>query len=324
MTAGVASGTRPVPRTARQWRRLVKGRTLDTAMRIPQAIQPRRLRQRMHWTVRIGRARTPWDAQAATATSAVILTRADVTDLHAAFVADPFLLRHDGRWLLFVEVQDRLTMQGCIGLATSTDATRWSWQGVVLREPFHLSYPCVFIHDDTLFMVPESTASGAVRLYRAVDGPTRWRHVDDLVRGPALADATPVHHDDHWYLFVETSSGATHDELRLFHAARLRGPWVEHPSSPLVDGDPAIARPAGRPLSVDGRLYRLAQNCTTDYGVGVVAREITRLTPDGYDESPTTLPVLAKGGQGWRRNGMHHLSAQRVAAGDWLIATDGW
>lgn len=315
---------RPLPRGLRQWRRLVKGRIVDLAMRAPLSVQPLRLRRRMHWSVRIARARSPWEAHAAVTRPSAVVTRAMVADRHAAFVADPFLLHDDGRWHLFVEVQDRLLQRGCIGLATSTDTVTWRWRGIVLAEPFHLSYPHVFRHDGELYLVPEATESGAVRLYRAVDGPLAWRHDRNLIEGRALVDATPFPHDGRWYLLVETSGAQNHDELCLYHADDLLGAWVEHPRSPIVLGDPSIARPAGRVWRHGDALYRLAQDCTTDYGVGVVARRIVRLTPDDYAEDDTSVRLLGPQGTSWRRNGMHHIDAHPLPSGDWLVAVDGW
>lgn len=258
-----AAPTRPRPHGVRQWRRLVQGRALDAAMRAPLALQPRRLRRRMHWSVRIG-------------------------------------------------------------LATSVDTRTWRWDGVVLREPFHLSYPCVFTHGGHLYMIPESTAAGAVRLYGAVSGPRSWRHERDLVTGPSLNDATPLHHEGHWYLFVETSTAVAHDELRLFHARDLGGPWSEHRCSPIVTDDPAVSRPAGHVWCLDGRTFRLAQDCTTAYRTAVVAREIIRLTPSAYVETAVAAPLLTAGAAGWRRNGMHHVDTHELPCGDWLVAADGW
>jgi hypothetical protein len=315
---------RPLPRGRRQWRRLLKGRAADLAMRTPLGVQPERLRRRMHWSVRIVHTRSPWEAHTAADRPTAVVDRAAVTDRHAAFVADPFLLHDDGTWHLFVEVQDRLQQRGVIGLATSTDTVTWHWRGIVLDEPFHLSYPFVFRHDGELYLIPEATEAGAVRLYRAVDGPAAWRHERDLVTGRALVDATPVRHGGRWYLFVETSEAQGHDELCLYHADDLHGAWTEHPASPLVDGDPSIARPAGRVWQHGDGLYRLAQDCTTDYGVAVVARRITRLTPDDYAEEHTSVPVLGPRGTGWRRNGMHHIDAHPLPSGDWLVAVDGW
>src|SRR6056297_620224 len=70
-----------------------------------------------------------------------VLTRADVTDIPAAFVADPFMLRRDGRWYMFMEILNRITRRGVIGLAVSEDGATWRYQRVVLEEPFHMAYP---------------------------------------------------------------------------------------------------------------------------------------------------------------------------------------
>ena len=50
-----------------------------------------------------------------------ILTPLDVTDVPAATVADPFMLRMDQVWHMFFEVLNNRTNRGEIGLATSRD-----------------------------------------------------------------------------------------------------------------------------------------------------------------------------------------------------------
>ena len=118
-----------------------------------------------------------------------VLTAADVDDLAAEFVADPFLFRRDGRWYLFFEALQAGTGRGVIGLAVSDDARSWSYQGVVLQEEFHLSYPHVFAHGNEVYMTPETLALGCVVLYRADPFPERWRREAELVAGRA-ADPT--------------------------------------------------------------------------------------------------------------------------------------
>ena len=112
-----------------------------------------------------------------------VLTAADVTDVPAGFVADPFLLRRDGRWHLFCEVLNRESGRGEIALATSGGGRSWSYERVVLREPFHLSFPHVFSSGDDVFLLPETLNAGALRLYRAIDFPDRWELAGELVRG---------------------------------------------------------------------------------------------------------------------------------------------
>src|SRR3546814_7457077 len=94
---------------------------------------------------------------------------------------------------------------------------------------------------DTLF--PYTTLFRS--LYRASAFPHRWEFVGAL-RDDAGAEPSPFEHDGRWWMFAETAPGWRYDCLRLFHADTLFGPWLEHPESPVVDGNARIARPSGR------------------------------------------------------------------------------
>lgn len=251
-----------------------------------------------------------------------ILTRDQVTDIPAAFIADPFLLPHAGEWHLFFEVLHHGSGLGEIGWASSPDANAWSYRGIVLREPFHLSYPHVFTHQGTVFMTPETLGAGAVRLYRADPFPTRWVPVADVIPG-ALADPTPFFFDGRWWMFA-CPAPSSHDALALFCAEKLEGPWTEHPASPLIEGDRSRARPGGRVIVLDGCPIRFAQDCGPRYGSGVRAFAITELTPHSYAEQECAQsPVLWASGAGWNGKGMHHVDAWPLRDGRWIAAVDG-
>ena len=254
-----------------------------------------------------------------------IITAEDVTDVRAGFAADPFMIRVRGFWYLFFELWNSATAKGELAVATSDDGLNWQYQQVVLSEPFHISYPYVFEWAGELFMVPETRRAGEVRLYRARSFPTEWSLEHALLRGPDFADSSLFRCQDHWWLFTENSN-LKHDTLRLFHADKLTGPWWEHPCSPIISGNPHIARPAGR-VVVDegGQVIRYAQDCDPFYGVAVRAFEITELTPSTYRERAIgSRPVLRASGRGWNRCGMHHVDPHRLENGRWLACVDGW
>lgn len=274
------------------------------------------------WSIGIRTGPSPW-ALAAPPGDAPVLTAADVTDVSATSVADPFIVQRDGRWWMFCEVDDWLARKGAIGLATSVDGLAWRYERIVLAEDFHLSYPCVFEHAGDMWMVPETTQARAVRLYRARRFPDAWEHVADLVGGEPLADATPFQHAGHWWMLAD-AGGEANDTLRLFVADDLLGPWREHPQSPVVRCDATRARPAGPVIAVDGRLVRLAQNCLPTYGTEVRALEVVTLSPRDYADRPLAPPLAGPSGRGWNALGMHHLAVARRADGSWLAAVDGW
>ncbi len=250
-----------------------------------------------------------------------VLTRRDITGMEAEFLADPFLLRRDETWYLYFEVMPTVSGKGEIGLATSADGRSFAYQGIVLAEPFHLSYPLVFETEGEVYLLPETLGAGAARLYRATSAPGGFEPVANLVPG-RLADSTVFFHAGRWWLFT-CPAPERHDTLELYFADVLVGPWRRHPQSPLVVGDPRSARPAGRVVEYQGRLFRFAQECVPRYGSKVGAFEIVELGPERYREIPAG-PALAPTGTGWNGEGMHHLDAHRLADGSWLAVVDGY
>jgi len=271
------------------------------------------------WSIGVYEGTNPFELRPAADTVNPVLTAAHVTDVSAEFVADPFMVREDGTWFMFFEVMNAKTRQGDIGLATSDDGLHWRYQRIVLDEPFHLSYPCVFRWGDGTYMIPESHQAGGVRLYKADRFPDRWSFVGVLLRG-GYVDPTVFRYNDRWWMFAGIGDASLH----LFGADHLKGPWTPHPKSPVVTGTADVARPGGRVVMVSGRPVRFAQDDFPTYGNQVRAFEITRLTLTDYEEREVPgKAVLSAGGRGWHADGMHHIDAHKLAEDRWFACVDG-
>ena len=274
------------------------------------------------WSIGIYTGESPLHLRQAADVANPILTRENVHDAPARFVADPFMMQRAGVWYMFFEVLNQATGRGEIGLATSGDGFSWTYQQIVLAEPFHLSYPYVFEWQGECYMLPETLAAQAVRLYRAETFPTRWSCVASLVEG-SCADPSIFQLDDKWWMFACTTP-YQHDTLRLYFANELFGPWREHPANPIVSGNKHNARPAGRVLTFEGKLIRFSQDCVPVYGTQVRAFEIQKLTTGRYvEEEVRCSPVLTASGIGWNAAGMHHLDAHLCEDGSWIACVDG-
>jgi len=273
------------------------------------------------WSIGIYSGESPFNLKPHAGVRNPVLTADHVTDVAAAFVADPFMLRVEGAWYMFFEVLDRDTGRGVIAFATSPDIHEWTYGGVVLQETFHLSYPYVFEWQGSYFMVPETLGAGAIQLYRADSFPAGWRRVATLIDG-AGADPSPFFYGGQWWMFL-CSLPYKHDTLRLYRADELTGKWVEHPSSPIVRGNCSIARPAGRVLVLDGHVIRYAQDCYPVYGSKVRAFDVLRLNPDDYTEAAVGDGcILGPSGSGWNGRGMHHLDPHPEPDGNWIACVD--
>ncbi len=290
------------------------------------ALRARRRREaaeHREWSIGIFEGPSPLELRDPPEIDNPVLTAAQVKDARAEFVADPFLLRRDSRWFMFFEVLEVLgrRRRGSIGVATSPDARSWTYDRIVLREPFHVSYPFVFEDDGDVYMVPESYGDKSVRLYRAKNFPHDWVLEATLLSGQPWVDSTLVRHRGRWWMFTSLPSN---DELHLFSADALRGPWTPHPGNPVVRGNLHTARPGGRVVEMDGRLVRFAQDDAPFYGRQVLAFEITRLDGDAYVEAPIgPEPILGASGSGWNMDQMHHLDAHFLESGTWIACVDG-
>jgi hypothetical protein len=204
----------------------------------------------------------------------------------ARLYADPFIFECDGRHHLFCEEVPRGAKKGVIShTELRVDGTPASAPTPVLQAPHHLSYPCVFAHEDEIFMIPETGAVRRIELYRAVSFPDAWEHEATLVDDIGAADTTVFEHDGRVWLFTAVAApGASYsDELHLFSADTLRGPWKAHPRNPVVS-DVRGARPAGAIQRWGSRIVRPAQDCSRRYGWALSFREVDALSDTEYAE----------------------------------------
>ncbi|GAB3384677.1 glucosamine inositolphosphorylceramide transferase family protein [Lysobacter fragariae] len=198
---------------------------------------------------------------------------------------DPFVVIAEGRKLVFVEEMAEPKLKkaniACLEL-TGGGARRL---GIALDEPGHLSFPQAFLWQGQWYLTVETGYDRRVSLYRATGFPMEWTRVRDLVTGWVCVDPTLHHHDGHWYLFANVAENGnnTCDELFLFVADNLEGPFVPHPASPIAC-DVRRARMAGRLFHHQGRLIRPAQDCGPGYGNALVFNEVLELGPKVYRE----------------------------------------
>jgi hypothetical protein len=257
-------------------------------------------------------------------TSNPVLTKADVTDrTNVTYVADPFLFHEGSTWYMFFEVMTDGNVLYCdIGLATSSDGFHWTYQRVVLDEPFHLAYPYVFKWDGTYYMIPDTYSQSQVKLYKATSFPYTWALVANLVSGPGYVDSSIFRYNNTWWLFTCDSGSSTY----LYYSDNLTDPssWHAHPMNPIIPGDASKARGGGRVTVFNGNtIIRLAQKCDVAYGQAVRAFQVDTLTYTAYTEHEIPQsPIVQASGSGWNKDGMHTVDPWWIGNG-WLAVVDG-
>ncbi|KAM6584319.1 hypothetical protein CsatB_011321 [Cannabis sativa] len=271
------------------------------------------------------------DESAAWPVANPVVTCASVSDagFPSNFVADPFLYIQDDTFYLFFETKNSITMQGDIGVAKSTDGgATWQQMGIALDEEWHLSYPYVFEELGEIYMVPESSEKGELRLYRALKFPLQWKLEKVILKKP-LVDSFIIKHDEMYWLFGSDHSGfgtTKNGELEIWYSSSLLGPWKPHRKNPIYNSDASYgARNGGRPFLYDGNLYRVGQDCGETYGRRVRVFRVDVLTKDDYKEVevPLGLSESSKGRNAWNGARYHQLDVQKLSNGKWIAVMDG-
>jgi hypothetical protein len=228
--------------------------------------------------------------------------------------ADPFLFATPDELYLFCEVVE-IDRHGRVEAYKTRDMITFVNIGTILELPSHLSYPAVFNHGGTVYMIPESSKAYEVALFKFNDFPFGLEKVNVILNG-SYVDTSPLYYEGIWYLFTTSSSG-----LEIFFASDIsNGPYYPHPKNPITR-DPRFSRSGGLPIIVNGQLFRIAQDCSKTYGGNLNILRVFDLSTSSYREE------LAREGffecnQPWNSEGGHHLSVAHFR-GETVVATDG-
>lgn len=193
-----------------------------------------------------------------------------------AWAADPFLVEYRGRIYLFAELfLYQSERNGVIGYCIYENGRFGKWH-VSMDEHWHLSYPNVYTSDGELYMCPESWQKNEVGIYRLAEFPNRWEQTECLFRNARYVDTTFLEQDGKRYIFTfaPTFSG---DEGQLMLVREQADGSRTEPV--VITDDISVARPGGKILRQNKKLYRVSQNCRNSYGAGLVFSEIDSLEP---------------------------------------------
>ncbi len=153
-----------------------------------------------------------------------------------------------------------------------------------LQTEHHLSFPFLFEDGDSVFMLPEQSASKRLILYECTQFPNEWREHSILMEGVPCLDPVIFRANGRLWLFVSHGNeGTSQNNLYLYHADTLRGPWSPHKLNPLRNGLRG-ARMGGNVFLKEGRLIRPGQNSVHRYGGSLLFFEIVELSESAYRE----------------------------------------
>ncbi|MEL6672984.1 MAG: hypothetical protein AAFR61_12355 [Bacteroidota bacterium] len=226
------------------------------------------------------------------------------------FLADPFVIKKEGRNILFVEDYYWDKLKGVI-TAIELKGDQYEILGTVIEEDFHMSYPFMFHYNDELYMVPECHQTQSVRLYKCVDFPMKWEFQKVLMPNLNTVDTNIFQHNGYWWLLTNANpSSDSYDyssQLHVFYTPDdpINGEWIPHPQNPVVYAN--RGRNGGFYRTEEGEIFRMSQKYGFNfYGKSIHISKIIDLDPERYSEESVgeIQPDFFK-----KIQGTHHLNA---------------
>ena len=203
------------------------------------------------------------------------------------FWADPFLVKKDNTYYLFIEELIYKNKLGHLAVMTIDKDGNYSKPENILVKDYHLSYPNVFEDNGDYYMIPETSGNNDIQLYKCTEFPLKWELEKVLMKEVVAVDTTIYKENDMYWMFTnikKVEGGSKHVELFLFSSKELNSDkWQPHPLNPIVS-DIKKSRPAGAIFKKNNKLFRPSQNCSNYYGYGLNISEITKLDQTNFEE----------------------------------------
>ena len=248
------------------------------------------------------------------------------------YQADSFLFVKGDELFLFYELQ-HWDNPGCIAMTKTKDLKTWTEPVIVLKEPFHLSFPYVFEDHGNIYMVPESQESDSIRLYKANEDLTQFEFVKTLLFQERKGgihynynDSHIYHKDGKYYLFTSYQKDWMYYQELFVTNDLLNGEFVKHPCSPICTSN-EFGRNGGSLIQYGDKLLRVTQDCHQDYGDNISLLEITLINENAYKEQLFMQNVFQKNTifiDGGHQLNIANFKGKYVYATDYKINKWAW
>ena len=197
------------------------------------------------------------------------------------WAADPFLFLYQGKDYIFFEKFDRFKSKGLIGYREIINGKATKMK-VAYEADFHLSFPFIFEKDGDVYNMPEYSYGKSIAFLKSTHFPDKWEKVSEILEGRRYVDSALVEYNNTHYLFTQDiTDGYNGGGLSVYYEEN--GEWLPHKNNPLVT-DSAVSRLGGRVLNMKGKLIRVCQDCSEDYGTKLHFQQIDEFSEDSYEE----------------------------------------
>lgn len=197
------------------------------------------------------------------------------------WAADPMVFEYNNTTYIFAELYDYSLCRGTIGYIKENGGRFTKWKQILV-EDFHLSFPNVFFIGSDVYMIPESSESNQLLLYKATDFPEKWQRVKVIESGVKWVD-TVIYQTPKGYLgFTEELSNPIKDYLLTIDKK------FNIVSKEVISISSKKMRNGGRCFELNGKWVKVCQDCEEKYGGAL----IFRLFNDAFLNEEKTIRIV--------------------------------
>ena len=223
------------------------------------------------------------------------------------WAADPFVYERNGSVYIFAELYDYILCRGVLGYCKLDGSKKVKWIPII-KEEYHLSYPCIIEHGENIFLMPESSENEELALYEAIEFPCKWEKKSVIRRDVRFADTTPFKEKSYRFALTHKVDNPYHPQLMLIDLEN------KYDDVHIEQAEEFRSRPAGYAFQNETSFVRPAQfslNCEDGYGRGLLFYSYSINDQMDYDETliKKLFPTELKYSRKILMDGMHTYNA---------------
>ena len=196
------------------------------------------------------------------------------------WAADPFVVETKEKTYVFAELYDYILRRGVLGYCIINNGGASKWKPI-LKEKYHLSYPCFCKEGEKICIMPESGAGDVLSIYVLNELPDKIGERCILKKDVKYADTTPIPCGEKKLALTHRVEDPENPELVLIDLS------CEDKEEIAVVKKGLRSRPGGHFFYFNGKLIRpsqISENTGQGYGKGLVFCECSLIENNQYNE----------------------------------------
>ena len=198
------------------------------------------------------------------------------------WMADPLLFSKDGKDWLFVELYEKSCSLGRIAVIDPDDLNKEPV--IIIKEPYHMSFPMVFEWNGDQFMIPETSGNHSVNLYQCEEFPYQWKCIASFPVDALIVDSVVIDKTDDCITLLSSETNPENELLVRFVTYQIHKTADGYELNYTASGREFTytERNGGYPIIRDTVKYLVTQNSSTiDYGIS--------LSRSSFDQDKLTI-----------------------------------